>query len=119
MNTGDDGCINAVPLLNAVYCADCETISDSAHGGCSVCGSHSVVNLFRMMGGSLRSARIQPASRIAKFNLSLIADIRELPADALNDAVRLLNRLAERGGDVKCLQINVDPVAPNLLSRVA
>ncbi len=84
-----------------------------------MCGSHSVVNLFKMMGGSLRSARIQPASRIAKFNFSFIADIRELPADAVNDAVRLLNRLAESGGDVKCLHVDLEPVVPQLLPRVA
>src|ERR1019366_1275517 len=47
MNAGahTDGGLSAVPLLNAVFCADCETISDSPHDACTVCGSRSLVNL--------------------------------------------------------------------------
>ena len=53
MNAGahTDGGLSAVPLLNAVFCADCETISNSPHDACTVCGSRSLVNLFRISGG--------------------------------------------------------------------
>ena len=52
MNAGahTDGGLSAVPLLNAVFCADCETISNSPHDACTVCGSRSLLNLFRMLG---------------------------------------------------------------------
>jgi anaerobic ribonucleoside-triphosphate reductase len=42
--------VNAVCLRNAVLCADCEFISDSAHETCRVCGSHSLLSLSRVLG---------------------------------------------------------------------
>lgn len=49
--------LNAVPLQNAVLCADCEVISDSAGDACSVCGSHSLISLGRVLGGSVGDER--------------------------------------------------------------
>ena len=112
MKAGSDteGCLSAVPLLNAVYCADCETITNSPHDECSVCGSHSVVSLFRVLGGMLRCAGTRSPAKTAKYNLNLTAEVREVPADELNDAIRFVTRLAEAGGDVRCLHISVEPV---------
>jgi hypothetical protein len=45
--------VNAICLQNAVLCADCEVISDSAHETCLVCGSHSLMSLSRVLGGTL------------------------------------------------------------------
>ena len=45
--------LNAVALRNAVLCADCDVVSDSPHDRCMVCGSRSLVNISRMLGGSL------------------------------------------------------------------
>ena len=59
--------LGGVPLLNAVFCADCETISNSPHDACTICGSHSLINLFRMLGGTLRSQKRSPPE--AKRNL--------------------------------------------------
>jgi hypothetical protein len=53
MNAGahtEEG-LSAVPLLNAVFCADCETISNSPHDACTICGSPSLINLFWVLGG--------------------------------------------------------------------
>ena len=49
--------LNTVPLLNAVLCADCEVISDSSGEVCSVCGSRSLLNLGRVLGGSVGGER--------------------------------------------------------------
>lgn len=49
--------LNAVALQNAVLCADCEVVSDSPHDQCLVCGSHSLVNISRMLGGNLPKDR--------------------------------------------------------------
>jgi hypothetical protein len=49
--------LNTVPLLNAVLCADCEVISDSSGDVCSVCGSRSLLNLGRVLGGSVGDER--------------------------------------------------------------
>ena len=74
MNAGahTDGGLSAVSLLNAVFCADCETISNSPHDACTVCGSRSLINLFRMLGGTVRSQKPQSAedhAKTAKYNL--------------------------------------------------
>ena len=49
--------LNAVALQNAVLCAECEVVSDSPHDQCLVCGSRSLVNICRMLGGNLPKER--------------------------------------------------------------
>jgi len=85
----DEG-LSAVPLLNAVFCADCETISNSPHDACTVCGSPSLINLFRVLGGTLRSQKPQSAeghAKTAKYNLELTVKVHEIPANELNRAI--------------------------------
>lgn len=56
--------LNAVALQNAVLCAECDVVSDSPHDRCLVCGSRSLFNIARMLGGSLpreRAALIRPS----------------------------------------------------------
>ncbi len=115
MNTGADRekGLNAVPLLHAVFCVDCETISNSLHDACTVCGSHSLVNLFRMVGGTLRSQKKQlddDGAKTAKYNLELIAKVREIPATELSLIIESMTRLAQAGRFVESLRINVETV---------
>jgi hypothetical protein len=49
-----------VPLQNAVLCVDCETVSNSRSDVCPVCGGHSLLNMARMLGGTLLSDVTQP-----------------------------------------------------------
>ena len=49
--------LNAVPLQNAVLCAECDVFSDSPHDTCLVCGSPSLFNIARMFGGELSTER--------------------------------------------------------------
>lgn len=49
--------LNSVHLVNAVLCADCEVISDSAGDTCLVCGSRSLLSLGRVLGGSIEGER--------------------------------------------------------------
>jgi len=113
MSAGADAqeTLRAVPLLNAVFCADCETISNSPHDVCTICGSHSLVSLFRMLGGTLRSQNRQSTgdpAKPAKYSLELTAKLREIPATELNHVTELLTRLAEVAGDVESLHLDVD-----------
>src|SRR5271163_5078188 len=58
--------LNAISLRNAVLCADCDTVSDSPHDECLVCGSRSLFNISRALGGMLsgkRATLIDTASR--------------------------------------------------------
>jgi hypothetical protein len=56
-NGSDKPDVNAVCLQEAVFCADCEVISDSPHDFCRVCGSHSLFSLSRVLGGPLPAQR--------------------------------------------------------------
>ena len=49
--------VNAVPLQNAVLCADCDVVSDSPNDVCLVCGSRSLFNVARFFGGILPGKR--------------------------------------------------------------
>lgn len=49
--------IDTLPLLDAVLCADCEMISNSRGDCCVVCGSRSLLNLARILGGSIGHVR--------------------------------------------------------------
>ncbi len=49
--------LNAVPLQNAVLCAECDVVSDSPHDICMVCGSRSLFNIARVFGGKLPKQR--------------------------------------------------------------
>jgi hypothetical protein len=105
--------LSAVPLLNAVFCLDCETITNSPHDACTVCGSHSLVNLFRMVGGTLRSQKTQlegDGRKTAKYNLELTARVREIPATELSLIIEEMTRLAQAGRTVESLRINVETV---------
>ena len=108
----DEG-LSAVHLLNAVFCADCETISNSPHDACTVCGSPSLINLFRMLGGTLRNQKRQSAedhAKTAKYNLELTVKVHEIPANELNRTIESISRLAEVCGDLESLHINVESV---------
>jgi hypothetical protein len=105
--------MSAVPLLTAVFCVDCETISNSPHDACTVCGSHSLTSVFRMLGGSLRSQKAHSTeghAKRAKYNLELTVKVHEIPANELNHAIESITRLAEVCGDLECLHINVESV---------
>jgi hypothetical protein len=115
MNAGahTDGSLSAVPMLNAVFCADCETISNSPHDACTVCGSRSLISLFRMLGGTLRSQKPQATAghaKTAKYNLELTAKVHGIPATELNHVMESITRLAEVPGDLESLHLDVEPV---------
>ena len=62
--------LNAMPLENAVLCAECDVVSDSPHDICMVCGSHSLFNIARVFGGKL------PRKRAAL----VVAEVFEMPS---------------------------------------
>ena len=49
--------LNSISLQNAVLCADCDVVSDSPHDQCLVCGSRSLLNISRLLGGMMPSER--------------------------------------------------------------
>jgi len=51
--------LNAVSLQYAVLCAECDVVSDSPHDICMVCGSSSLVNICRILGGKMPKNRAE------------------------------------------------------------
>ena len=59
--------VNFVSLQSALFCVQCELISDNNTPRCLACGSLAVLNLSRLLGGSLRGQ--QTAHLIADAEL--------------------------------------------------
>ena len=49
--------LSSLPLTEAVLCADCEIISNSAGDRCEICGSRSLLSLGRVLGGKVEGER--------------------------------------------------------------
>jgi hypothetical protein len=68
--------LNAVPLQNAVLCAECDVVSDSPHDICMVCGSRSLFNISRVFGGGIpgqRASLIAPDSvQVSQSDIVLV-----------------------------------------------
>jgi hypothetical protein len=50
--------LNSISLQNAVLCAECDFVSDSPHDYCLVCGSCSLFNISRLLGGMMPNQRV-------------------------------------------------------------
>jgi len=97
---------NAIRLSNAVYCVNCDLITNSPHDTCGACGSHSIIGVSRMWQLMLTEA----PTKAARYTVSFTAEVSQIPTSGLNESTKLISRLAELGGDVKALHIQVDPV---------
>jgi len=66
--------VNFVPLQSATFCVQCELISASTKPFCLACGSHALLGLSRVLGGSLRHQ--QTAHLITDIELNnLVRDL--------------------------------------------
>ena len=83
MNTGPkpESTLNTIQLMNAVLCADCEVVSDSASDVCAVCGSRSLLSLGRVLGGSIGAERavLVPPDQTASRNMFTLLVNRDAP----------------------------------------
>jgi hypothetical protein len=88
--------LNAISLKNAVLCADCDVVSDSPHDQCLVCGSHSLFNISRSLGGMLpnkRATLIDTAGRTVASPRTVLtfprrARLRRAPTTARSNRVQ-------------------------------
>jgi len=66
--------VNFVPLQSATFCVQCELISNNSKPYCLACGSHALLGLSRVLGGSL--LRQQTAHLITDVELNnLVRDL--------------------------------------------
>ena len=95
-----------IPLVHAVYCADCDAITESDRDACCTCGSRSILAVTRLWQHSFGHAAV----RSAKYKISFTADVREIPAAGLREATSVIASLADLGGELKVFHIQVDSV---------
>jgi putative methionine-R-sulfoxide reductase with GAF domain len=66
--------VNFVPLQSATFCVQCEVISTNSKPYCLACGSHALLGLSRVLGGSMRNQ--QTAHLITDIELNnLVRDL--------------------------------------------
>jgi hypothetical protein len=85
----------AVPLWNAVFCMDCEVISNTRFDECPSCKGHSLVSLARMLGGSLigQDGHTSGIHKNSCFDITITVQLLELRAEDLNGTLERLSSL--------------------------
>ena len=76
--------VNFLPLQMAVFCAQCELISENNTPRCLACGSLAVLSLSRVLGGSLRgqqTAHLIEDAELDRLVRSLLHTVRHPAAD--------------------------------------
>ena len=81
-----------LPLWNAVFCLDCEVISNSGGDKCPICNSRSLVSLARVLGCSLFAHREQLSQEgePALFEITITVELRQLDAKDLTTTLERL-----------------------------
>lgn len=114
-----------LPLQSAIFCLDCETISNSPHDECHLCRSRSLVSLSRMLGGNLfrRGRNRLPQDQSVRFDVVITLELHDVKATDLN---RTLNTIAHATGSTvgnggARIHVEVEPSTdePTSLKRAA
>ncbi|HEX9137633.1 MAG TPA: hypothetical protein VF905_11920 [Nitrospirota bacterium] len=81
-----------LPLWNAVFCLDCEVISNSRGDECTVCNGRSLVSLARLLGGSLFAHREQLSQEgeHVLFDITMTVELRQVDAKDLTTTLERL-----------------------------
>ena len=73
-----------LPLLNAVFCLDCEVIREAQGDECPVCNGRSLVSLARILGGSLFAHReCDSQGRNESFDITITLELQQMYAKDL------------------------------------
>jgi hypothetical protein len=112
-----------LPLLNAVFCLDCEVISTSPGDVCPVCNSRSLVNLARILGGSLFAHREQKSehSEHEFFDTTITVELKQIYAQDLTTTLERLTTVIgpKLARDQATLHVNVKPSADKIKSQAS
>jgi hypothetical protein len=92
---------------------DCESVTDSRYGECLVCGSHSLLSISRIVGGTLLAHKAYPEKdeNPVLFDLKITIDLKQIePKDlsATFDGIASLVGPRLRRGEA-CCHIDVEP----------
>jgi putative methionine-R-sulfoxide reductase with GAF domain len=134
--------VNFVPLQSATFCVQCELISTNSRPYCLACGNTSLVNLSRILGGTLRN--VQTAHLITDSELdSLVRDLlrtvpdpqtlsvadhhARIPSTALRSQLRVANAAHPVSGfravhpgeeiDIHAAELDLEPAISAITER--
>lgn len=112
---------SSLPLWNAVFCFDCEMISNNSGGECPACKGRSVVSLARILGGSLVAHRLEKSqeSGARLFDTTITIELFQMYAKDLNTVLeRITNVIAPQlARDRGTFHAQVSPTADRLNSQ--
>jgi GAF domain-containing protein len=77
--------VNFLSLQSAVFCVQCELLSENNTPRCLACGSRAVLSLSRLLGGSLReqqTAHLIEDAELDRLVRSLLYSVPQTPAEA-------------------------------------
>jgi putative methionine-R-sulfoxide reductase with GAF domain len=97
--------VNFVPLQSATFCVQCELISTNSKPYCLACGSHALLGLSRVLGGSMRNQQTAHVITDVELNnlvhdllrtvpdpeLLGVADYSRMPSLAKRSQLRVAN----------------------------
>jgi GAF domain-containing protein len=78
--------INFLSLQTAVFCVECELISENNMPNCLACGSQAVLSLSRVLGGSLRGEQTAHLIEDAELDRLVRELLRTVPAASVHVA---------------------------------
>lgn len=105
-----------VPLQGAVLCVNCECLSNGRFDECPVCGSHSLLSIAHMLGGTPLpdKARCITEDKVL-FDLNITIELKQMESADVNASLERITRLigARLAQGRACFHINVEPVVSN------
>ncbi len=78
--------VNFVSLQMAVFCVECEMISSNSTPNCLACGSHAVLSVSRVFGGSLKGEQLAHVIADAELDRLVRELLRTVPTTTPADA---------------------------------
>ena len=107
-----------LPLLNAVFCLDCEVISSSRGDQCHACKSRSLVSLARMLEGSLLAHRAQHSHECESglFDITIALELQQMHAKDLSTTIERLTGVIgpKLARDRASFHVNVKPTVDKI-----
>ena len=107
--------VNFLPLQMAVFCVQCEMISENNTPRCLACGSQAVLSLSRALGGSMRGQQTAQLIQDAELDRLVRSLLHTVPQNAIEEYQAELpaapsfasrHHLRMRGAPIRPVEIN-------------
>jgi len=109
--------VNFVPLQAAVFCAECEQISENNTPACLACGSKALLSMSRLMGGSLRHQSTANLIQDAALDRVVRELLQSIPAEVPSEVEG--NQREEEFATAAKRKVNLQLVNKQLVNQAA